>query len=103
MWLLLRKEDFERAYREVWQHVEAFRRLLRTTARSINGAPPENGTGVLDIEQLLLADLAVASRSRKAPPDKDKWGVKARPPRPRVWVEPARRGRGRSAPLLRAA
>jgi subtilisin family serine protease len=73
IWLLLRKDDIERAYGEAWQRVEAFRRLLRTTARPINGAPPGNGTGVLDIEQLLLADLPAASRLRKAPRDKDKW------------------------------
>lgn len=73
MWLLLRRDDIDRAYGEPWQRIEAFRRLLRTTARSINGAAPANGTGVLDIEKLLRADLPAASSLRKAPPDKDKW------------------------------
>ena len=53
--------------------VEAFRRLLRTTAGPINGKPPANRTGVLDIEKLLHAALPAASRLKKAPPDKDKW------------------------------
>ena len=37
------------------------------------GAPPANGTGVLDIEQLLLAALPAAGGLNKAPPDQDKW------------------------------
>jgi hypothetical protein len=73
MWLLLRKDDIERTYGEAWQRVEAFRRLLLTSAGPINGAPPANGTGVLDIEQLLLAALPAASGLTKAEPDKDKW------------------------------
>ena len=73
MWLLLRKNDIDLAYGEAWQRVEAFRRLLRTTARPINGTPPANGTGVLDIEKLLLAGLAAAGGLSKAPLDKDKW------------------------------
>ena len=32
MWLLLRQDEIERTYGEAWQRVEAFRRLLRTTA-----------------------------------------------------------------------
>jgi hypothetical protein len=73
MWLLLRQDDIERTYGEAWQRVEAFRRLLRTTAGSINGKQPTNRTGVLDIEQLLLAALPAATSLRKAPLDKDKW------------------------------
>jgi endonuclease G len=73
MWLLLRADDIERTYGEAWQRVEAFRRLLRTTAGSINSKQPANRTGVLDIEQLLLAALPAASSLSKAPPDKDKW------------------------------
>jgi Subtilase family len=73
MWLLLRQDDIERTYGEAWQRVEAFRRLLRTTAGPINGTPPANRTGVLDIEQLLLAALPAANSLSKAPPDKDKW------------------------------
>jgi hypothetical protein len=68
MWLLLPKDDIARAYGEAWQHVEAFRRLLRTTARPIDGTPPPNRTGVLDIEQLLLAALPAPRRlSKRAP------------------------------------
>jgi subtilisin family serine protease len=73
MWLLLRQDDIARTYGEAWQRVEAFRRLLRTTAGSINGKQPANRTGVLDIERLLLAALPAASSLRKAPLDKDKW------------------------------
>jgi subtilisin family serine protease len=73
MWLLLRQDEIERTYGEAWQRVEAFRRLLRTTAGPINGASPANGTGVLDIEQLLLAALPAAGTLKKAAPDKDKW------------------------------
>jgi hypothetical protein len=73
MWLLLRRDEIDRSYGEAWQRVEAFRRLLRTTAGPINGAPPANGTGVLDIERLLLAALPAAGSLSKAPPDKDKW------------------------------
>ena len=73
MWLLLRGDDIDRTYGEAWQRVEAFRRLLRTTARSINGAAPANGSGVLHIERLLLADLPAASGLKKAARDKDKW------------------------------
>jgi hypothetical protein len=73
MWLLLRQDDIERTYGEAWQRVEALRRLLRTTAGSINGKQPANRTGVLDIEQLLLGALPAASSLRKAPPDKDRW------------------------------
>jgi subtilisin family serine protease len=73
MWLLLRGDAINRTYGEAWQQVEAFRRLLRTTAGPINGAPPANGTGVLDIEKLLLADLPPAGGLRQAPPGKDEW------------------------------
>ena len=44
--------------------------------RATNGpfsAPPANRTGVLDIEQLLLAALPAPSSLSKEPPDKDKW------------------------------
>jgi hypothetical protein len=73
MWLLLRQGEIERTYGEAWQRVEAFRCLLRTTAGPLNGTAPANRTGVLDIEQLLLAALPPASSLEKAPPDKDKW------------------------------
>ena len=73
MWLLLRQDEIARTYGEAWQRVEPFRRLLRTTAGPINGAPSANGTGVLDIERLLLAALPAPSSVKKAPPDKDKW------------------------------
>jgi hypothetical protein len=73
MWLLLRQDEIERTYGEAWQRVEAFRRLLRTTAGPINGTPPANRTGVLDIEQLLLAALPAPGGLTKAPLDNDKW------------------------------
>jgi subtilisin family serine protease len=73
MWLLHRGGDIDRAYGDAWQRVEAFRRLLHTTAGPLDGPPPANHSGVLDIEQLLLADLPPAVSLRKARPDKDKW------------------------------
>jgi subtilisin family serine protease len=73
MWLLLRQHDIDRTYGEAWQRVEAFRHLLRTTARPINGTQPTNRTGVLDIEQLLLATLPAPSRLHKRAPDRDRW------------------------------
>jgi hypothetical protein len=43
---------------------EAVRELLRT----IYGTPSSNGTGGLDIEKPLLADLPAANSLRRAPP-----------------------------------
>ena len=57
MWLRHRAADLERAYGQPWQRVEAFRLLLRQTGRPLAGEAPRNGTGILDIEALLKADL----------------------------------------------
>jgi subtilisin family serine protease len=73
MWLLRHGAALDSAYPEPWQRVEAFRGLLRATRRPINGAPPANGSGVLDIEALLKAALPAKADLRKAPEDKDKW------------------------------
>ncbi len=73
MWLRHRGDDIAHAYDEPWQRVEAFRRLLHTTAGPLGGAAPANRSGVLDIEQLLLADLPPAASLSKARPDRDKW------------------------------
>jgi subtilisin family serine protease len=73
MWLVKHRARLDAAYPEPWQRVEAFRRLLRDTRSPINGAPPANGSGVLDIEALLKAALPAKADLRKAPEDKDKW------------------------------
>lgn len=74
MWLLARGADIAGAYTEPWQRVEAFRRLLRTTAQPIVGPAPPNGTGILDIRTLLRADLPGAATLTKVPEDKHKFG-----------------------------
>jgi subtilisin family serine protease len=73
MWLLARGADIAHGYNEPWQRVEAFRRLLRRTAQPIVGDQPGNGTGILDIDALLRAELPHAADLRKAPEDKHKW------------------------------
>lgn len=73
MWLLARKDAIAAGYAEPWQRVEAFRRLLRATAAPIARDRPANGTGILDIEALLRADLPAAGLLRKASEDEDKW------------------------------
>ncbi len=73
MWLLARKDDLAEAYSEPWQRVEAFRRLLRATAKPIDGGRTRNGTGILDIEALLQANLPPAGSLRMAPEDKRKF------------------------------
>ena len=42
MWLRHRGDDIAHAYNEKWQRVEAFRRLLHTTAGPLDGAAPAN-------------------------------------------------------------
>lgn len=73
MWLLARGADIAAAYGEPWQQVEAFRRLLRTTAQPIVGPAPANGTAILDILALLRADLPSAASLVMAPQDKHKF------------------------------
>jgi hypothetical protein len=64
--------DVDRAYGEAWQRGEAFRHLPRTTARSIKGLPPANGTRMLNTEKLLLADLP-AARSLRRRSGQEQW------------------------------
>ncbi len=73
MWLLARKDDIAGAYPEPWQRVEAFRRLLRTTAGLDDGDRPANRSGILNIEALLQADLPPAGPLEKAPEDARKF------------------------------
>lgn len=73
MWLLARGADIAAAYGEPWQRVEAFRQLLRATAQPIVGPQPGNGTGILDIEALVRAELPAAGGLRKAVEDRNKF------------------------------
>ena len=72
MWLLGRGAAIAAAYAQPWQRIEAFRQLLRSTAQPIAGTQPGNGTGILNIEALLQADLPAAAGLRKAAEDKHK-------------------------------
>jgi hypothetical protein len=72
MWLLLRKNDIARAYGEAWQHVEAFRRLLRTTARPIDGTPAEPH-GRARHRAAAARRLARAKASEQEGTHRDKW------------------------------
>jgi subtilisin family serine protease len=69
MWLRARGGEIDSRYREPWQRVEAFRLLLKKTAKPINGDRPANRTGVLDIPALLKASLPPATQLRRAPED----------------------------------
>jgi len=58
MWLALRGERIDDAYREPWQRIEAFRHLLKTTSQDLSGSYwPDRSKGILDIKALLVADL----------------------------------------------
>ena len=72
MWLRRHGPALAARYAAPWQRVEAFRLLLRQTARPISGQAPGNGTGILDIEALLRAPLPAASGLAKATEDKNK-------------------------------
>lgn len=69
MWLRSRGSEIKAKYSEPWQRVEAFRSLLRTTAKPINGERPENQTGILDIPKLMNAPLPAVNRLRKSSED----------------------------------
>jgi subtilisin family serine protease len=73
MWLLRHGAALDAAHPEPWQRVEAFRKLLRSSKTPINGVPPANGSGVLNIPGLLLEPLPDKAGLVKAPEDKDKW------------------------------
>ena len=72
MWLRRHGPELAARYADPWQRVEAFRLLLRQTARPISGQAPGNGTGILNIEALLRAPLPAASGLDKATEDKNK-------------------------------
>lgn len=58
MWLTARADDIDAAYGELWQRIEAFRRLLADTKKPIAGNYwPDKKKGVLDMSALLTADL----------------------------------------------
>ena len=65
LWLVFRRDDINRTYSEAWQRIEAFKALLKSTARPIVNNPDVSArtgallidTGILDIEALLKADL----------------------------------------------
>ncbi len=61
MWLVYRGADIATAYPEPWQRIEAFRALIKQTHQAIEGDyQPADGTGILDIQALLQADLPSA-------------------------------------------
>ena len=58
MWLTYRSDDIVKQYDQPWHRVEAFRRLLMNTHQTVKGDyQPAEGTGILDIEALLSAEL----------------------------------------------
>jgi subtilisin family serine protease len=58
MWLAFHGDALDDAYPEPWQRIEAFRTLIKSTSQPVAGDyPVHNGTGILDIEALLDADL----------------------------------------------
>ena len=65
LWLARHGNAIETRYPEPWQRVEAFRTLVRETARLPDGwiANGGFGTGVLDASRLLLADLPAPASS----------------------------------------
>ncbi len=68
LWWQHRGAEIEHAYgRNRWQIVEAFRALLKQTARPITArqSAPTNGTGILDIAALLDADLPAPSSLKR--------------------------------------
>lgn len=65
LWLARHGDALETRYPEPWQRVEAFRTLVRETARLPDGwiANGGFGTGVLDASRLLRADLPAPASS----------------------------------------
>ena len=58
LWLFHRKEEIAGKYARPWQRVEAFRRLIKDTRQDVKGRfKPAPGTGILDMEALLKAEL----------------------------------------------
>ena len=59
MWLAYHGPDkIGAAYPKPWQRIEAFRALLKATGQDVAGPPePRNGSGILDMQALLLSDL----------------------------------------------
>jgi subtilisin family serine protease len=58
MWLRYHGADLDDAYREPWQRVEAFRKLLAQTSQPVEGDDwPDRDKGILDIDALLAAPL----------------------------------------------
>lgn len=70
LWLVRHRERLVEAYREPWQRVEAFARLLGATAhRPLTSWPASGyGPGVLDAHALLEAPLPPAGHLVRAPP-----------------------------------
>ncbi|MBL8673885.1 MAG: S8/S53 family peptidase [Rhodospirillales bacterium] len=72
MWLRVRGRELDDGGYAGWRRIEAFRKLLRTTARPIQGNDvtgggpvPTDGRGILDCEALLKAPLPPLASLRK--------------------------------------
>ena len=58
IWLAYRHDEIEAGYTEPWHRIEAFRKLLAESSHPLSGDYwPTPGKGILNIEELLLADL----------------------------------------------
>lgn len=71
LWLAYRRRDIDATYGRdagVWRRVEAFRELLKRTARPFRTlGVDEYGAGILDMHALLRADLPEAAELTKSP------------------------------------
>ncbi len=66
MWLAYHGDDLDDAYPEPWQRIEAFRTLIKSTSQDVAGEyQPHEGTGILNIEAVLDADLPAAAELTK--------------------------------------
>jgi subtilisin family serine protease len=62
IWLAFHGDELDAAYPEPWQRIEAFRSLIKSTSQEVAGAyRPHPGTGILNIEAVLDADLPAAA------------------------------------------
>lgn len=58
MWLRRHGEEIDDRYRQPWQRVEAFRKVLAETSQTVEGDYwPDRAKGILDVAALLDADL----------------------------------------------
>ncbi|MBZ8144075.1 hypothetical protein CLD22_30355, partial [Rubrivivax gelatinosus] len=69
LWLAHHGADLDARYAQPWQRVEAFRSVLRASARVPPGwQPGAFGTGIVDVAAVLQAELPPASALVRQPP-----------------------------------